>query len=78
MEALPSQLLRRWKKASKILNVASVLARLPHRERWDIPALHCEQLLTNIENSNLSFYNYLSMYILILNLILQVLFRSRG
>ena len=33
LEPLPSQLLRRWKRASKILNVATVLTRLPHRER---------------------------------------------
>ena len=34
LEALPSQLLRKWKRASKMLNVACVLTKLPHRERW--------------------------------------------
>ena len=33
LEALPSQLLRKWKRASKMLNMACVLTRLPHRER---------------------------------------------
>ena len=33
LEALPSQLLRKWKRASKMLNVACVLTKLPHRER---------------------------------------------
>ena len=34
LEALPSQLLRKWKRASKMLNVACVLTKLPHRERY--------------------------------------------
>ena len=33
LEALPSQLLRKWKRASNMLNVARILTKLPTRER---------------------------------------------